>query len=170
MIIRPETPADIPAVHRLNELAFGRPLEANIVDTIRRSNGIGLSLVAEDQGRIVGHILFSSAVIEGPTGGIMGMGLAPMAVLPDLQRRGIGTQLVKRGIDELSTRGCPFIIVLGHADYYPRFGFERASSYGVRCPWDGVPDEAFMVLWLDRSKAGTATGRARYREEFNEAV
>jgi putative acetyltransferase len=170
MIIRLETPADIPAIHGLNEIAFGQPLEANIVDTIRRSNGVGLSLVADNQGRIVGHILFSPAVIEGPKGSITGMGLAPLAVLPELQRKGIGTQLVKRGIEDLITIRYPFIMVLGHADYYPRFGFERASRYGIRCPWDGVPDEVFMVLWLDRSKAGAFPGIARYRDEFDEAI
>lgn len=170
MTIRHEAAADIPAIHALNEQAFGQPLEANIVDKIRSSGGFGLSLVAEAQGRIVGHILFSPLVIEGPHGSITGMGLAPMAVQPDRQRQGIGVQLVQQGIEELKKKHCPFIIVLGHGDYYPRFGFERASSYGIRCPWEGVPDNAFMVLWLDRSKAGTVTGRARYRGEFNEAV
>jgi putative acetyltransferase len=137
MIIRPETTADIPAIHTLNELAFGQPLEANIVDKIRNSSGIGISVVAEEQGRIVGHILFSPAEIEGPRGSIAGMGLAPMAVLPDLQRQGIGTQLVKRGVEDLSARGCSFIIVLGHADYYPRFGFERARATGYDAPGTG---------------------------------
>jgi putative acetyltransferase len=98
------------------------------------------------------------------------MGLAPMAVLPDMQRRGIGTQLINAGVEELRKRRCPFIIVLGHAGYYPRFGFEKASLYGIMCQWEGIPDEAFMILWLDRTKAGSVSGLAKYREEFSEAV
>ena len=168
--IRHEASDDISAVHALNERAFGQPLEATIVDKIRSSGGIGISLVAEEQGRVVGHILFSSAGIEGPQGIVRGMGLAPMAVLPDLQRQGIGTQLVKKGIEILREMHCPFNIVLGHPDHYPRFGFERASRYGIRCIWKGVPDDVFLVLWLDRAKAETVRGIARYRDEFNEAV
>jgi putative acetyltransferase len=98
------------------------------------------------------------------------MGLAPMAVLPDIQHRGIGTQLIRKGIESLRRAHCPFIIVLGHADYYPRFGFEGASAYGVKCQWDGVPDEAFMILWLDKSTMPPASGLAKYREEFDEAA
>ena len=101
---------------------------------------------------------------------IEGMGLAPMAVLPAWQRQGIGTLLIKRGIEMLKSRSCPFIIVLGHPEYYPRFDFERASNYGIRSQWEGVPDEAFMILILDREAMQGVSGVARYRNEFDEAV
>jgi putative acetyltransferase len=170
MIIRPETREDMKGVHALNELAFGQPLEADIVDKLRNNCDSLLSLVATEKEKIVGHILFSPAEIEGPHGAIKGTGLAPMAVLPGLQRQGIGTLLIKKGIEELKKLRFPFIIVLGHHEYYPRFGFERASLYEIKCQWGGIPDEAFMILWLDKSTAGQVSGLAKYREEFNEAV
>lgn len=131
MIIRQETREDNKSVHALNELAFGQSLEADIVDKLRNNCDDVLSLVAVENERIVGHILFSPAEIEGPRGLLKGMGLAPMAVLPDRQRQGIGTLLINKGIEELKKLNCPFIIVLGHQEYYPRFGFERASLYGI---------------------------------------
>ena len=170
MIIRQEKPEDVIDISALNELAFGQPQEAKIIDKLRNNCGNLLSLVAIENGKIVGHILFSPAEIEGPRGVIKGMGLAPMAVLPEMQRQGIGTQLVKKGIEELRRFQCPFIIVLGHPEYYPRFGFERALLYGVKSQWEGIPDDVFMILWLDTSKAGQVSGLAKYREEFNEAV
>jgi len=170
MIIRQEKPEDVIDISALNELAFGQPQEAKIIDKLRNNCGNLLLLVAIENGKIVGHILFSPAEIEGPRGVIKGMGLAPMAVLPEMQRQGIGTQLVKKGIEELRRFQCPFIIVLGHPEYYPRFGFERALLYGVKSQWEGIPDDVFMILWLDTSKAGQVSGLAKYREEFNEAV
>lgn len=98
------------------------------------------------------------------------MGLAPMAVLPERQRQGIGSTLVRAGIDVLWERNCPFIIVLGHSGYYPRFGFVPASRHGLLCQWDGIPDEAFMVLILDDDAMAAASGAARYRREFDQAM
>jgi putative acetyltransferase len=170
MIIRLENSEDINDIHVLNELAFGQPQEANIVDKLRNNCEGLLSLVAIENEKIVGHILFSPAVIEGQHGIIKGMGLAPMAVLPEMQRQGIGTQLVKTGIENLKKTQCPFIVVLGHPEYYPRFGFERASLYGIKCQWEGIPDEVFMILWLDKSATPPVSGLAKYREEFNEAI
>ncbi len=170
MIIRRETKEDISDIQALNELAFGQSLEASIVNKLRSNCSSLLSLVASENEKIVGHILFSPAEIEGLHGTTKGMGLAPIAVLPAMQRQGIGTQLINRGIEELKKLQCAFIIVLGHPEYYPRFGFERASMYGIECQWEDVPDEAFMILWLDKSKIGRISGTAKYREEFNEAV
>jgi putative acetyltransferase len=90
-------------------------------------------------------------------------------VLPKYQRLGIGSKLVDAGIEELNERGCPFVIVLGHPEYYPRFGFEPASRFGIKCEWD-VPDEAFMIRMLDPSKMSSRTGVARYRPEFAESM
>jgi putative acetyltransferase len=168
--IRPEKPQDIPGVRHINELAFETPAEADVVDKLRQSCPDLLSLVAEDGDRLVGHILFSPAVIHGSGAKIEGMGLAPVVVHPDRQRRGIGSRLVRRGLEILKERGCPFVIVLGHPKYYPRFGFERASRYGLSSQWDGVPDEAFMIIVMDRKSVRGVRGVAKYREEFNEAM
>ena len=162
--IREERPGDEPAVHRVNDLAFGQPAEADLVDALRRGGAAALSLVAEDRGAITGHILFTPVTIEGSA--VTGMGLAPMAVMPDRQRQGVGSSLVRRGIEILRERQCPFVIVIGHPAYYPRFGFEQASRHGLICQWDGVPDEAFMALILDHRAMAGVSGVTRYRKEF----
>ncbi len=170
IVIREEQPGDASAVRTVNEQAFGQPEEANIVEKIRANCSDALSLVALDEGEIVGHILFSSATIETDQGPVEGMGLAPMAVQPGCQRQGIGSSLVRRGIDLLAERSCPFVIVLGHPEYYPRFGFERTCTYHLQSQWEGVPDEAFLILFLDQSLKSQAGGLARYRDEFDEAM
>ncbi|MBN1235330.1 MAG: N-acetyltransferase [Methanotrichaceae archaeon] len=170
IIIREERKKDREAIRAVNEKAFGQPAEASIVDKLRKSCPALLSLVALDGDEVVGHILFSPAKIEGDSKAIEGMGLAPMAVQPAWQRQGIGTRLIKRGIEMLRSRGCPFIIVLGHAEYYPRFGFVSASGHGIASQWDGVPNEAFMILILDQSAMKGVSGVARYRDEFDEAM
>ncbi len=170
MIIRQESKEDIEDIYALNEMAFGQKLEANIVDKLRDNCENLLSLVAVENGNIVGHILFSPVEIEGPHGVIKGMGLAPMAVLPNVQRQGIGTQLLERGIEELRKLRYAFILVLGHHEYYPRFGFEKASLYEIKCQWEGIPDEVFMILWLDKSMTEKVSGLAKYRKEFTDAV
>jgi putative acetyltransferase len=170
MQIRAEEPRDIPAIHSLNKIAFAGPTEADLVDQLRHSGTGFLSLVAEDEDIIVGHILFTSAVIEHDGKQVFGMGLAPLAVAPDRQRQGIGTALVEHGLGLLRKRGCPFVIVLGHPDYYPRFGFERASLHHLACQWEGVPDDAFMVLILDPAAMRGVSGFARYRDEFDAAM
>lgn len=161
--IREEQPIDVDAVRRVNTEAFGQPGEAALVDVLRTSCDERLSLVAVEGDVVLGHILFTPATIDD----VHGMGLAPMSVLPERQRDGIGSKLVHAGLVALVERGCPFVIVLGHPDYYPRFGFERASARGVRCEWD-VPDEAFMLLVLDVTAMDGVSGLARYRPEFSE--
>ncbi|NIQ92198.1 MAG: N-acetyltransferase [Deltaproteobacteria bacterium] len=167
--IRKEQPQDIPIIHQVNKRAFGQLLEADLVDRLRRNCKDLLSLVAVAGNEIVGHILFSSVTVEGEETTAKGMALAPMAVLPEYQRQGIGSKLVRAGIARLVSSNCAFVIVLGHADYYPRFGFEPAHSYGVRCEWE-VPDDAFMILVLNESVMQGISGVARYRPEFAEAV
>ena len=168
--IREEKPEDFTAIRRVNEIAFGQSAEANIVDKLRKDSEEFISLVAVDRDNVVGHILFSPAIIEGTGDTIKGMGLAPMAVLPGLQNQGIGSALVKKGLSVLRERNYPFVIVLGHPDYYPRFGFEPASKYGIKSQWETVPDEAFMIIVFDAAIADGVSGIARYRDEFNEAM
>jgi putative acetyltransferase len=93
-----------------------------------------------------------------------------MAVVPEHQRRGIGSRLVRAGIEAMRERNCPFIIVLGHSEYYPRFGFVPASQHGLTCQWPGVPDAAFMVRVLDGSKMAGICGTVKYRDEFDQAL
>src|SRR5229473_5179817 len=168
MTIRPERPEDASRVRHVNELAFGQSAEADLVERLRQACTDSLSLVAEDDDAVVGHILFTSVVVESAGRRVLGMGLAPMAVLPDRQRQGIGSQLVRRGLDILRERGCAFVVVVGHPEYYPRFGFETASVHGLASQWEGVPDAAFMVLVLDVHAMAGVSGVAKYREEFNE--
>jgi putative acetyltransferase len=167
--IRPERPEDASQVREVNQRAFGQPAEADLVDKLRATGSESLSWVADDD-RVVGHILFTPVVVDGAGRRVVGMGLAPMAVLPERQRQGIGSQLVTRGLEVLRERGCPFVVVVGHPEYYPRFGFEPASKHGLASQWEGIPDEAFMVLILDSLAMTTVSGVVRYRNEFNEVA
>jgi putative acetyltransferase len=160
--IREEQAADIAAIREVNRRAFGQDQEADIVDALRAHGAASLSLVATLDQRVVGHIMYSPVEI-GP---VIGAGLGPMAVLPDYQRQRIGSRLVETGNQHLKDAGCPFIVVLGHADFYPRFGFKPARSIGVTCEWD-VPDDVFLILVLDSERMGGGSGLARYRREFS---
>jgi putative acetyltransferase len=166
--IREEEPRDQAAIRRLNEVAYENGPEAAVVDKLRASCDKYLSFVAIDQDAVVGQILFTPATLDN--GGLVGMGLAPMAVLPSHQRQGIGSMLVRHGLETLRRSGCPFIIVLGHPQYYPRFGFGRASHYKLLSQWEGIPDEAFMVVVFNRDALPKAGGIVRYRGEFDEAM
>ena len=168
--IRDEKPADIPAIRKLNALAFGQSQEAEIIDELRKNCKALLSLVAEDDGVIVGHVLFSPVTFDNDIGAPVGMGLAPMAVLPERQGEGLGSALVEAALEKLKEMRCPFIVVLGHADYYPRFGFVPASTFGFRCQWEGVPDENFMTLVLSAEAVKDIQGVLRYRNEFDAAM
>ena len=168
--VRFERPKDIDKVRLLNDKAFGQPVEGRIVDKLRKSCSEILSLVAISNNKIVGHILFSPVTIETQKGVIEGMGLAPMAVLPELQNHGIGFKLVKEGLRIINNTTCPYVIVLGHEKYYPRFGFQRASKFGLKSQWEGVPDEAFMAMILNDSVMKEVSGIVRYRDEFDEAM
>jgi putative acetyltransferase len=169
-MIRDEVAGDAAAVRVVNEEAFGSPLEAGIVETLRSTCDDRVSLVAEQDGGIVGHILFTPVEIAAAGETIRGYGLAPMAVRTAWQRQGVGSALVAKGLERLRDAGAPFVIVLGHPEYYPRFGFEPASRHGVRCQWPDVPDDAFMLLVLDPACASRLGGVARYRPEWDAAV
>jgi len=160
--IRVERPEDLNAIRHVNDQAFGQDLEGRIVNAIRASDTTLLSLVATIDGRVVGHILYSPASI----GNIRGAALGPMAVLPEVQRQGIGSRLVEAGNQAVLSQGLPFIVVLGHVGFYPRFGFVPASSFGITCEWD-VPDDAFMVLTSNLERMRGISGQAKYRPEFS---
>jgi putative acetyltransferase len=170
VIIREEIPEDVDRIREINDAAFGQPNEGRIVDRIRESLTDTLSLVAVLDGKIAGHIFFSPIEIESKSGNIKCMGLAPMAVAPDLQNQGIGTQLVIDGLRIMKERGYPVIIVLGHPQYYPRFGFKPASLYNLKCQWEDVPDEVFMAIIFDEEKMKGVSGVARYHDAFNDAM
>ena len=164
--IREEKPGDISAIHELNKLAFEQEQEANIVDELRSNGSARLSLVAVVEGRVVGHIMYSPITIGGT---VEGAALGPMAVLPEYQGKGVGSELVRNGNQRLKNDGCPYIIVLGHAQYYPRFGFKPARAHGITCEWN-VPDNVFMLLVLDDAKMRGVSGLAKYRHEFSSVV
>lgn len=164
--VRAEETADIPAIYHVNEAAFGQPDEANLVDALRRQTGVVASLVAVYRKKIVGHILFSPMtvyeLIEQP---VRLVALGPMAVHPDYQGLGIGSQLVQAGIDQCRQAGYGLIIVLGHPWFYPRFGFTPAAPHGIRAQWN-VADEVFMVKELQNGALAQVKGVVRYRPEF----
>jgi putative acetyltransferase len=158
-----ENPVDVAAIRDLNRRAFGQDQEGNIIDALRSNGGCLLSLVALLNDRLVGHIMYSPISVGND---VTGAALGPMAVLPEYQRRGIGSQLVKAGNQKLKDAGCPFVIVVGHPNYYPRFGFTPASAHGITCEWE-VPDNVFMLLVLDQMKMQGVSGLAKYRHEFS---
>ena len=126
--------------------------------------------MAEDEDGLVGHILFSPAEILSMGTRVKGMGLSPMVVLPDRQREGIGTQLVTEGLERLQENACPYVIVLGHPEYYPKFGFEPAEKHRIVCQWEGIPSNAFMIRIFDSAVMKGIEGIALYRDEFNDAI
>ncbi|GAA0457137.1 N-acetyltransferase [Streptomyces sp. NPDC046215] len=144
---RPETRADLPAVRAIHLAAFDTPLEADLVDALRTDPAWidGLSVVAETpDGTLAGHALLTRCHI----GDTPALCLAPVAVLPDHQRSGLGSAAVRAVLEAARGMGERFVVVLGHPDYYPRFGFRRASAAGIGLTID-VPDEALMALALD---------------------
>lgn len=166
IVIRAEKPEDEAAIHHVVQHAFERAAEADLVDLLRRNGKAAISLVAEDNGRVIGHILFSPVVIETTEGERHGIGLAPMAVWPERQNEGIGSMLVRRGLGECRKAGYPFAVVLGHPEYYPRFGFVPASRFGIRSEYD-VRDEVFMVLELQNNGLQSCAGIVKYQPEFS---
>jgi putative acetyltransferase len=164
MIIRREDPKDYAAVHVVNAAAFETEAEANLVDLLRQEAQPIISLVAEEDGAIVGHILFSPVVLSGfPDLKIMGLG--PMAVIPKYQRNGIGSALIKAGLRMCKGLGFGAAIVLGHPGYYPRFGFRPSVLYDITCEYD-VPEDVFMVSELQPGYLDSASGVIKYHPAF----
>jgi len=145
VVIRAERPQDAEAIRAVNLAAFPTALEGDIVDALRPRVTTFLSLVAEADGEVIGHILFTPVAVGEAAPSCRAMGLAPMAVTPDRQRRGVGSLLVTAGLDACRDLGAEMVVVLGHADYYPRFGFRPAADFGLRCPIPGAEDFFFAL-------------------------
>ena len=164
MHIRAEEPNDLAAVHAVNAAAFDTSAEADLVDALRGKVEPLVSLVAEVSGSIVGHILFSPVELGDHSDSHL-MGLGPMAVMPEQQRRGIGAALVREGLRRCRELGCDAVVVLGHPAYYPRFGFVPASKYGISSEYD-VPDDVFMLIELRPGALRGVAGTVSYDEAF----
>lgn len=169
--IRPEIFEDYPHIRRVNDLAFGQQNESLLIERLReRPEYINeLSLVADRDGIIVGHILFFPVMIENNKSQFKSLSLAPMSVIPGLQKKGIGSELVTSGLERARKLGYKSVIVLGHEKYYPRFGFVPASKWSIVSPWN-VPDEAFMAIELEVGGLNGVSGTVRFPEEFDEAI
>jgi putative acetyltransferase len=164
--IRLESPEDANSVRSINERAFPAGGEADLVDRLRLMIMPYISLVAELNGQVVGHALFTPVTVQnGNTWRAMALG--PMAVLPDYQRSGIGSQLVKAGLSECLKKGEPVVFVLGHPQFYPKFGFRPAQPKGFTCEWD-VPDNTFMYVELKPGSIRSRAGKVIYHPAFGE--
>lgn len=165
--IKEETAGDFPAVYNVHSTAFGRKEEARLTDRLRLSNAYipQLSLVAILEGKVVGHIMFTKIDIINDENIIQSLSLAPMAVIPEMQGKGIGGQLVRYGLTKAKELGYKSVIVLGHKDYYPRFGFVSTQKWQIKPPFN-VPANTFMGLELDENSLSNAAGTVKYADEF----
>lgn len=164
-----ESPQDIEGIRQVNRLAFEGEYEVGIIDRLRQNCPTILSLVARQKEQVLGHILFSPVrIVQAEGWTVSGMGLGPLAVHPDYQGLGIGSDLCRAGLKRMEAAGNPFVVVLGHPGYYPRFGFQKASAHGIRSAFKGIPDEAFMIRVIDPGIMSGVRGVAYYRQEFDQ--
>jgi putative acetyltransferase len=164
MKIRDERPGDFAAIRDVTCAAFRSSAEANLIEALRPQVTPIVSLVADEEGSIVGHIMFSPVTFSGGED-LKIMGLAPMAVAPAMQRRGVGSELVRAGLAHCRALGVDAVVVLGHPQYYPRFGFVPASRFGITSEYD-VPDDVFMAMELKPSALERRSGLIRYHRAF----
>jgi putative acetyltransferase len=162
--IRLERAGDAESIRAVQLAAFGQPDEADLVEALRESGDAVLSVVAEEAGRSVGHVLFSRLTIHADDGAVVpALALAPMAVVPDRQRQGIGSALLTEAFRECRARGEGIVIVVGHVEFYPRFGFSHERAAGLDSEFQC---DAFMALELDPGALGGLTGRVEYAPAF----
>lgn len=165
LIIRPETLKDAAEIRHVNEEAFGQKEEAEIIEKLRSRGALVISLVAVQNNEIIGHISFSLVKVESEHSSFDAIALAPMSVLPAYQRQGIGSQLVRAGLKECRRLGHEIVVVLGHPNYYPRFGFMPAKPKGIDCEFE-VPDEAWMIVELKEGALAGRRGTVKFQPEF----
>lgn len=166
-LIRTEEPQDFPKVYNVNTAAFGTSDEAQLVDRLRSGSTFikELSLVAIVDSKIVGHILFSKVeIIEGENKNDS-LALAPMAVLPEFQKYGIGSKLVEAGLSKAKELGHKSVIVLGHEKFYPKFGFTPANKWNIKAPFN-IPTSSFMGLELEEGAFENVSGVVQYPADF----
>jgi putative acetyltransferase len=166
-LIRDERPEDAEAVHAVLIAAFGREAEARLVERLRASRKIVCAMAAEEKGRVLGHVVFSRISVESGDSEIPVLALAPLAVLPALQRLGIGSALVSAGLERCRMERHARVLVVGDPVYYSRFGFVPASSFGLKCAFS-VPQEAFMAVELEPGAFAQVSGVVRYGHEFDD--
>ena len=164
-LIRPERAGDEAAISRVHTEAFGGPDEAALVDALRGVAEPSISLVAEADSRIVGHVLFTPVTIRSDESSSLALALAPLAVFPSSQRTGVGSGLVRAGLDACREQSQMVVFVLGNPDYYGRFGFEAAAPWGLqyRSPEFGP---AFQVAELESGALGNRAGDVEYLAAF----
>jgi predicted N-acetyltransferase YhbS len=169
--IRGETENDYTRIREINDSAFGQKNEGRLIERLRQTESYipELSLVAELDNEIVGHILFYPIAIHSDTSKFPSISLGPMAVTPAFQSKGIGSRLVTDGLEAAKKLGHKSVIVVGHPEYYPKFGFKRASQWNIRVPFE-VPDDAFLALELVEGELEGKRGLVEYPEEFNKAM
>ena len=169
VIYRQETQDDFSEVFELNNKAFGQDNEAKLVNALRNNPNAfipELSIVATKDNAIIGHILFTKINIKNDDETLNeSLGLAPMAVLPEFQKNGIGGQLIRYGLDTAKKLGYQSVIVLGHEHYYPKFGFEPAEKWNIKAPFD-VPSNVFMAIELVKDGLKNISGTVIYPKEF----
>jgi putative acetyltransferase len=163
LIVRLEKPADVDAVRQVNRLAFGQDDEARLVDALRDGGHVRLSLVAERDGQVVGHVLFSDLPIVAEGGTVPALALAPLAVLPRFQRQGAGSRLVRNSLDLCREQGHRIVVVLGHPEFYRRFGFSPDLARPLRSSFSG---EAWMATELVPGALDGVAGRVEYAPPF----
>ena len=166
MIIRKEKNEDFKSIYEINYQAFKQKNESELIEKIRGSKNFvpELSLIAEKNGKKVGHILLSKIKIKGEKE-FESLIPAPLAVLPELQKQGIGKKLITEGLRKARELGFSSVIVVGHKDYYPKFGFEKASKWNIKCSFE-VPDEAFLAIELKDGALEDKSGIVEYPKEF----
>jgi putative acetyltransferase len=171
IFIRKETPADFESIKEVNNLAFHQIQEGELIENLRKKAEFvpELSLVAIHKNKIVGHILYFPIIIITEKNVVRTLSLAPMAVLPDYQKKGIGGTLIKAGLEKAKELGFISVVVLGHPEYYPRFGFRKASDWKIKEPF-GVPDEVMMVIELKEGALGFGGGLIDFPKEYYEAM